>query len=87
MIRLEPRLQETRSIHDFMKRPNIKFIAYTRGDQKVRGKVLLNHIAYTDFNENHEYTVRHELSIAPIVSLKNEGSFPVMNIFLFYLLE
>ena len=33
------------------------------------------------------YTVRHKLTIAPIVSLKNEGSFPVMNIFLFYLLE
>ena len=25
---------------------------YTRGDQKVRGKVLLNHIAFIDFNEN-----------------------------------
>ena len=33
------------------------------------------------------YTVRPKLSIAPIVSLKNEGSFPIMNIFLFYLLE
>ena len=33
------------------------------------------------------YTVRHKLSIAAIVSLKNEGSFLVMNIFLFYLLE
>ena len=24
----------------------------TRGDQKVRGKVLLNHIAFIDCNEN-----------------------------------
>ena len=25
---------------------------YTRGDQKVRGKVLLNRIAFIDSNEN-----------------------------------
>ena len=25
---------------------------HTRGDQKVRGKVLLNRIAFIDFNEN-----------------------------------
>ena len=25
---------------------------YTRGDQKVRGKVLLNRIAFIDCNEN-----------------------------------
>ena len=28
------------------------YIIYTRGDQKVRGKVLLNCIAFIDFNEN-----------------------------------
>ena len=33
------------------------------------------------------YSARHKLSIASIVSLKNEGSFPVVNIFLFSLLE
>ena len=36
---------------------------------------------------NKRYTNRHKLSIAPKISLKNEGSFPVMNIFLFFLLE
>ena len=28
------------------------FVAYTRGDQKDRGKVLLNRIAFIDCNEN-----------------------------------
>ena len=28
------------------------FLPYTRGDQKVRGKVLLNRIAFIDCNEN-----------------------------------
>ena len=28
------------------------FSLYTRGDQKVREKVLLNLIAFIDFNEN-----------------------------------
>ena len=28
------------------------FFIYTRGDQKVRGKVLLNRIAFIDCNEN-----------------------------------
>ena len=27
-------------------------ISFTRGDQKVRGKVLLNRIAFIDCNEN-----------------------------------
>ena len=27
-------------------------LTYTRGDQKVRGKVLLNRIAFIDFYEN-----------------------------------
>ena len=27
-------------------------IICTRGDQKIRGKVLLNRIAFIDFNEN-----------------------------------
>ena len=30
----------------------IKSNTCTRGDQKVRGKVLLNRIAFIDFNEN-----------------------------------
>ena len=30
------------------------YIACTRGDQKVRGKVLLNHIAFIDCNENSQ---------------------------------
>ena len=30
----------------------VNMIAYTRGDQKVRGKVLLNRIAFIDCNEN-----------------------------------
>ena len=40
-------LQETRSIHDSMI-PKIKFITYTRGDQKVCGKVLLKIVSEYD---------------------------------------
>ena len=36
------------------------------------------------YSNTFKYTVRHKLSIASIDSLKNEGSFPVMN-FLFIL--
>ena len=34
----------------FVKRTH--FLGNTRGDKKVRGKVLLNHIASIDHNEN-----------------------------------
>ena len=36
----------------------------TRGDQKVRGKVLLYHIAFTDCNENSqiEITIQGKLT-------------------------
>ena len=30
----------------------LKKVLHTRGDQKVRGKVLLNRIAFIDCNEN-----------------------------------
>ena len=34
-------------------RPDVSQVRlYTRGDQKVRGKVLLNRIAFNDCNEN-----------------------------------
>ena len=31
---------------------NMYLLFHTRGDQKVCGKVLLNRIAFIDFNEN-----------------------------------
>ena len=38
---------------DLMKTAKVNaYIMHTRGDQKVRGKVLLNRIAFIDCNEN-----------------------------------
>ena len=38
--------------HSFQKSIYCVSLIYTRGDQKVRGKVLLHRIAFIDCNEN-----------------------------------
>ena len=38
--------------YDLVSNCFIRFYKHTRGDQKVRGKVLLNRIAFIDCNEN-----------------------------------
>ena len=47
-------------------------------------EILYNHSIHKYSHPKIIYTVRHKLSIASLVSLKNEGSFPDMNIFVFY---
>ena len=57
-------------VHPLISTFVIRLLECTRGDQKVRGKVLLNHIAFINCNENSQMLTTIHCKLTEIVFYK-----------------